>query len=211
MSEKVNVVKRREIKLKGIFNINKAYKDARGKINSMSYDFTEKEQTVKDLAKGKEILIKFLGERKFDEMTKFHISVDIFFENINNVKIENKILDKGDAKAVMACWLELDYRNIWNANKKQSDYFMYTIEVLFLVIGLNKVEVEREGKKFAMEKGEVEIQFTAYLTKDYKDKWKDSQFKKNLYERFIVKDRILGYKGDIYEDVYSLMSEAKTM
>ena len=116
MSEKVNVVKRREIKLNGIFNINKAYKDARGKINSMSYDFTEKEQTVKDLAKGKEILIKFLGERKFDEMTKFHISVDIFFENINNVKIENKILDKGDAKAVMACWLELDYRNRWNAN-----------------------------------------------------------------------------------------------
>ena len=100
---------------------------------------------------------------------------------------------------------------VWKATKKQSDYFMYTIEVLFLVIGLNKVEVEREGKKFPMEKGEVEIQFTAYLTKDYKDKWKDSQFKKNLYERFIVKDRILGYKGDIYEDVYSLMSEAKTM
>ena len=99
----------------------------------------------------------------------------------------------------------------WKATKKASDYFLYTIEVLFLVIGMNKVEVERDERKFKLEKGEIEIQFTAYLIKDYKDRWKEMPLRRNIYEKFIVKDRIEGYKGEVYENVYGLMSEVKTM
>lgn len=132
MSEKFNVVKRREIKLKGVFDVNKVYKEARNKISDLGYDFTEKEQTVKDLARGKEILIKFLGERKFDELTKFHMSVDIVFENTVKIKKDNKNLDKGEVKIVMACWLELDYRERWNASSLKK--FLFHIYIKYLIM-----------------------------------------------------------------------------
>ena len=132
MSEKFNVVKRREIKVKGMFDVNKVYKEARNKISDLGYDFTEKEQTVKDLARGKEILIKFLGERKFDELTKFHMSVDMMFENTVKVKKGEKNLDKGDVKIVMACWLEIDYRNRWSDSSFKK--FLFHIYTKYLIM-----------------------------------------------------------------------------
>lgn len=99
----------------------------------------------------------------------------------------------------------------WRAKKKASDYFLYDIEVDFLILGLNNVEIEHEGRKITMNKGDIEARFTASLVKDFQDKWKDKQIRKNIYEKFIVKDRIKGYKDDVYDDVYNLMSELKTL
>lgn len=146
MSEIIKIVKRREIKVKGIFDINNLYKKARLKIVSLGYDFFELEQTIKDLDKGKDMVVRFEGERKFDELTKFYINVDIHFENIFKNRKDNIVLDKGSAKVVMSCWLVLDYKNKWNANAITKFlfhiYINYIIKFRILDIYADKIEGE---------------------------------------------------------------------
>ncbi len=99
----------------------------------------------------------------------------------------------------------------WYAEKKMDDYIKFVIKPTFLVIGLSKVEIEHEGEKELTTKGEVEIRFDAYLIKDYNDKWKGPflRFLRTCFDNFLIKSRIEGYEGQLHEELYNLMSEAK--
>lgn len=99
----------------------------------------------------------------------------------------------------------------WYAEKKMDDYIKFVIKPSFFVLGLEKVEVEREGEKEATNKGEVELRFDAYLMKDYEDKWKGPfiRFLRSCYDKFIIKSRIEGFEGQLHEELYTLMNEAK--
>lgn len=94
----------------------------------------------------------------------------------------------------------------WKGMKKTEDrYFTYHIEVIWLVIGLNQVEVPMGDKKRKIDKGDFELRFGAYLEK----KGPDSIFRK-IYDRFIIKKIIAQHKHKLYEKFYSLQGEIKT-
>lgn len=107
---------------------------------------------------------------------------------------------KGDAKN-----LEIK----WRGEKKVSDYFSFVISLTFLVLGMKEIEVESEGRKLPMNKGEVEIKFTAELIKNRQGKWKKDSWGKKFYERFVVRDRIEDYKIELYKKLYSFHDEVK--
>lgn len=99
----------------------------------------------------------------------------------------------------------------WEAKKEVSDYFTNVIRLTFLVLGLNKVEIEKEGKKISMNDGDIELIFNAVLVKNAGEKFNEDGIIKKVYERYIIKDRIEEYKIEIYDNIYSLVNEVKLM
>jgi len=96
----------------------------------------------------------------------------------------------------------------WKATKGVSDYFKNVIEIGILIIGLNKVEFEKDGRKLTVEKGEIEFQFDAYLLKDANKDFENKDFLKKIYE-IMYRKRIDEYKIDLYDAVYGLVEEVK--
>lgn len=98
----------------------------------------------------------------------------------------------------------------WTATRDLDKYFRYVIEISFFVIGANEVEVEHEGEKIKMDKGEIEVKFSAKVVRDYKNEWSGKSLAKKVYEEFIIPKKIEWAKIDLYDTVTSLMSELKS-
>lgn len=150
---------------------------------------------------------------------------------VQGIKVKQKtIFDMAELYKMMYRWFELygyihqevEYRDSdepngkhleirWYQEKKIDDYFKFVIEISFLVLGLSKVEVEKNGVKSSTNKGEVEMRFDAYLLKDYDDKWNNSMMKffRDLYDKFIIKKRIETFEGLLHTELYKLIDEVK--
>lgn len=98
----------------------------------------------------------------------------------------------------------------WKATKNISPYFRKVIEIGILVIGITKVEVEKDGRKITLEKGDVEFHFKAYLLKNASEDFEEGSWYKKFYE-VIYRNRINNYLIDIYNDLYGLIDEVKML
>lgn len=98
----------------------------------------------------------------------------------------------------------------WVATKKVSEYYKKVIEIGILVLGMNKVEVEKDGRKLVLEKGDIEFQFEAYLVKNASDKFEEGSFSKKIYN-VLYRSRTEHYKIELYDAVYGLVEEVKLL
>ena len=99
----------------------------------------------------------------------------------------------------------------WKATKRIDDYMEFHILVNFLILGLEKAEIEQDGVKIKTDKGEVELNITGQLVKDYEDKWESGYAKviRDIYDKYVIHDRIDSLGGELYEEVYKLIDEVK--
>jgi len=100
----------------------------------------------------------------------------------------------------------------WKATKRIDDYIQLVIITNFLILGLEKAEIEQDGIKIKTDKGEVEINLSAQLEKDYEEKWQDSGWSRvirDIYDKYVIKNRIESLEGELYEEVYKLIDEVK--
>ena len=100
----------------------------------------------------------------------------------------------------------------WYTEKKIDLYVKFVIEVSYLVLGMQKIELEKGGVKIKTNKGSIEFRITAYLMKDYDDKWSKSAMQKKMryvYDIFIIKKRIDKLESELVKDVNSLIDELK--
>ncbi|MEK6934940.1 MAG: hypothetical protein AABW46_03610, partial [Nanoarchaeota archaeon] len=100
----------------------------------------------------------------------------------------------------------------WYAERKIDDYFKFVMEVNFLIVGLEDVEVEIEGVKHKSNKGDIEIRTRSYLLKDWQAKFEQTammKFLRDVYDKYIIRGRIEGYESDIYEETYKFLDEIK--
>ncbi|MFH1592619.1 MAG: hypothetical protein ABIB47_04610 [Candidatus Woesearchaeota archaeon] len=151
---------------------------------------------------------------------------------VPNVKIKDKsIFSLEELYKLLFRWFELnqydfneqEYRDEdtgagqkhleikWYAEKKINDYFKFVIETNFLVLGLEKVEIESGGVKRNTNKGEVELRIKAYILKDYENRWEAGfmRFLRAFYEKFVIRGRIDDLENQIYEEAYRYMDEIK--
>lgn len=98
----------------------------------------------------------------------------------------------------------------WTATKKVSNYFKQVFEIGILIIGMTQVEVEKNGRKLILEKGEIEFQIDVYLVKNADDKFGEGSFYKKIYER-VYRKRIDEYKIDLYNSAYGFVDELKKL
>ena len=57
------------------------------------------------------------------------------------------------------------YEIVWEGKKEVSSYFTFVMEITFLLLGVKEIEVEMDGKRVKMNKGEVEMRFNTYVIK----------------------------------------------
>lgn len=101
----------------------------------------------------------------------------------------------------------------WYAKRKISDYFRFVIKADWRILRMNDAEVQKDGVKLKMNKGDLEIKFSAVLEKDYEHRWENTAFLKFLrgvYNRYIIKGRIDAYEDKIFKEVDEYIAEVKS-
>ncbi len=101
----------------------------------------------------------------------------------------------------------------WVATKKMGDYFKIEIKFEIKGNGLVDVEVETDGVKKKMQKGNVAIEIKGAIIKDPKSKWEGKPFDMFLrgwYDKFVVPQQIDTVEDKIRGDVKSLKDEIKS-
>lgn len=100
----------------------------------------------------------------------------------------------------------------WVAGKKISDYFKFELKANWRIIGMKDVEVEKDGVKVNMNKGNPEIKVTATLLKDYEHRWENSaamKFLRTAYDRYLIRGRIDKYEEKIYLEADEFLAQIK--
>lgn len=147
--------------------------------------------------------IKYNGIFSFKNFYKF--CYDWLNEESGLSIAEDKYGEKltGDSK-------ELEVK--WSGSKKMTDYFKFEAEIVFKVLNLTKVEVNKEGVKVEMNKGSVEVEIKGILVRDYDGKFETTAFKKflrSLYEKWVIASRIEHYEDKIISACDEFLSQAK--
>ena len=102
---------------------------------------------------------------------------------------------------------------LWEADKRISDYFVVRITVLWLILGMKTVEVQKEGQKIKTETGTLEIIIQGILIKDPEDIWRNKfwKFFRNVYDKFIIKKRIEDYKDFAKEEAEEFIAYIRSL
>lgn len=107
-----------------------------------------------------------------------------------------------------------DSKNVeitWRADKGISSYFKFSLTLRWLIQGLTKVKVKKDGEEISMDSASMEIDFTAELIKDPDDEWKKSYlaYMRELYDEYIIKARIEDHEVKIFEEVNDIINSMK--
>ncbi len=92
----------------------------------------------------------------------------------------------------------------WVGEGDVSPFCKAVIEVTFFAIGIESVQIEKEGRQIKSKKGDIEMRFSAHLELDVKDNFFDK-----IYKKYLLKNEIEGYKIDLYEDIMDFHDEVK--
>jgi hypothetical protein len=120
---------------------------------------------------------------------------------VNEDKYSEKV--KGDAKEVV---IE------WKAFKKLSDYFKIEHALKFEIKNMTEVEVEIEGKRKKMNKGDLTLEIKATLIKDPDSKWESPpfyRFWRDVYNKFIIPSRVNSMEIKTMEDARKFKDDLK--
>lgn len=138
--------------------------------------------------------VGFLDLREFYTWLKRWFEFNGFFHDNFEKFYEERTLPKGK---------ELHIR--WVGKKKANPYFTYYIEVIWLVVGLNSVEVPMGDKKRKIDQGDFELRFGAYLEK----KGPENILRK-IYDTFVIKKIITQHRHALYDKFYSMQNDVKS-
>jgi len=100
----------------------------------------------------------------------------------------------------------------WEAEKTVDGYTKYVIEINFFVVGISKVEIEKDGLKIKTNKADMEIRMSCYHIRDIDDKMKKvvGEAGRKIYEKFIAKRRLEDNEVALYQEVNLLIDEIKS-
>jgi len=96
---------------------------------------------------------------------------------------------------------------IWKAYKSVSDYFKFYIDIKFHPLAMTGVEVEIDGIKQKMNKGDLTIELKGVLIKDAANKWTNNNFSKSLrtmYDKYLIPERIEQHEAKLISEYNAL-------
>jgi hypothetical protein len=100
----------------------------------------------------------------------------------------------------------------WDATREVSDYFKFSINLSWRILGLKKTTVKREGKEITSNTGIIGISFRATLIKDYENRWEDHpswKFLRGVYDRYIIRSRIEQYRDKLIAELDEVIEQCK--
>jgi len=146
--------------------------------------------------------VKQVGYWNYTEL--YNLCFDWLKDNGYNTK-ENEYTEKQkpNGKEIILKWV---------AKKKVTDYLMNVIELEWHILGMKDVEVEEDGKKVGTNKGEVKIDFTVDLEKDYEENWDKKpiwKFMRGVYDKYVARTTIDEYEDRIEDDALEFIAQVK--
>lgn len=121
-----------------------------------------------------------------------------------NEKSYKEVIGAGGAKEI-----EIE----WEALKKVSDYFRFQIIAKWHIIGMTSVEVEIDGIKDKMNKGQFELEVKSILIKDYESRWENRpaiKFLRTLYDRYLIRERVEQYETKLIVEMEDFVAQCKS-
>lgn len=100
----------------------------------------------------------------------------------------------------------------WASTKKISDYYQNLIDVKWHILGMTDAEVEENGKKIKTNKGEIKLEVSAKLKKDWEETWDKNpawKFLRGIYDRYIMRTTEDEYEVKLIEKTEEFMEDAK--
>ncbi len=100
----------------------------------------------------------------------------------------------------------------WKAVKRISDYFSIEMKLKFEIKNLTDVEVEIDGTKKKMNKGDISVDIRGTLVKDPEGKWETSpyaRFLRDTYNKYIIPSRVMESKLKTSSEVKTIKEEMK--
>lgn len=96
----------------------------------------------------------------------------------------------------------------WECERKVDDYVEYHIEIKLTGKGLKEVKLKND----VAIKGDISLEFEAFLKKDYEADFGSfySKFVRSLYDKFVIKNRLEEFAGELKEETYEVFNEAKS-
>ena len=97
----------------------------------------------------------------------------------------------------------------WVARRDITSYVRFHIELVLWVRRLKDVMIEVKGKKKKIQTGNLHIGFRGYIEKDYSGRWKKHEFLRKMYDRFIIKDKLIKYEGKLWKETNDFIGLTK--
>ena len=108
----------------------------------------------------------------------------------------------------------IDYAIQWIATREIDEYSQFEIQIKYEAFALNKVEVQKNGAKITMDKGEVDIYVSASVVLDWQGRWEEKaiylKFLKAFYEKYLYYGTIVELKGRLWNEGWELYNEIKS-
>ena len=147
--------------------------------------------------------VKNTGPVDFKDFYRF--CYDWLSDETNLIVMESKYVEKlgGDSK-------NMDIE--WNGERKITDYFKFNVKIVWRVIGLKDIEIQKDGQKIKTNTGSIEIKVTGTLVRDYDGKFERTAWKKFLrgvYEKWIIASRVEQYEDKLIGDCDEFLDQAK--
>ncbi len=97
---------------------------------------------------------------------------------------------------------------LWQAEKSGGDYFKYKLEIKFILMGVNEIEVQKEEGKVKLLKGNFQIYITGYV-EEGSDDWDSLGFLNKIYYNLFQRKKLDSVMGDFYSKIYSFHTYIK--
>ena len=121
-----------------------------------------------------------------------------------NEKSYKEVVGAGNARE-----LEIE----WVAVRKVSDYFRFMLKARWHIIGMTTVEVEIDGVKQKMNKGQFELEVQCSLEKDYEDRWANRpiwKFLRTFYDKYLIKEKTDQFEGRLIGEMDEFVGQCKS-
>ncbi len=97
--------------------------------------------------------------------------------------------------------------HIGTFNNNKDPALVYYLDFNWHAIGITPTEVVKEGKKFKVHKGEIELKVAAYIEERYKSEFDKNKFLKefkSLFFKRIYKKALAQRKKELYQELYEM-------
>jgi hypothetical protein len=149
-----------------------------------------------------ETKLKHEGLFNFQELYKFFFEWFTSYDYaVAEKKYEEKITPEGK---------DIDVE--WECFRKINDYFRFKVKIMYKLIGLISVEVQKGNVKVKTNKARVEIKAAGFLEKDYENRWERNPVAKILrgvYDKYIIRSRIEQYEDKLATEVDEAIAQIK--
>ena len=147
--------------------------------------------------------INFGGVFNFADFYRF--CYDWLSDEANLIISEDKYAEKlaGDSK-------NIDIE--WNCFRKITDYFKFEVKIIFRIIGMTNVEVQKDNAKLKMNKGSIGLSVKGTLARDYQGKFEKTstrKFMRGIYEKWVIPSRLDQYEDKLIGDCDEFLNQAK--